>query len=107
MNFLLEENFKNEGLCALYFYTQWLIYHKKMLTMFDKLKYKDINYFAIDALQHKKLVNIYNVNSVPTVILLNSGKEIDRIEGVCLTSAFKAFFDDIYKKVNKLEKKDG
>lgn len=111
MNFVSSEKeiSINNGLCVLYFYTPWLIYHKKMLIMFNKVedKYKDIVYLAVDASYFKKTLSIYNVVSVPTVIVFNKGKEIDRFNGICLTSAFRAFFDDIYKKVKKLGDKNG
>lgn len=104
-----DEEFKiNDGICAAYFYTPWLIYHQKMMVMFDKVKekYKDISYVGIDASQFKRIATIYKVESVPTIIVFNNGKEINRINGVCLTSAFRAFFDDIYKKVKKTEIKN-
>lgn len=106
MNFITsEEDLKiNEGIHAVYFYTPWLIYHKKMMFMFDKIKekYKDISYVGIDAHQFKKITSIYEVDCVPTVIIFNKGKEINRLRGVCLTSAFRAFFDDIYLKSKKV-----
>jgi thioredoxin-like negative regulator of GroEL len=110
MNFIThEEEFKiNSGICAVYFYTPWLIYHKKMLTMIDKVKekYQNISYIGADASQFKRISSMYEVDSVPTVIVFNNGKEINRINGVCLTSAFRAFFDDIYKKVKKAGEKN-
>lgn len=106
MNFITsEDDVKiNNGTHAVYFYTPWLMYHKKMIVMFDKVKekYKNFSYMAIDASQFKRITSIYEVDSVPTVIVFNNGKEINRFSGVCLTSAFRAFFDDIYKKVTKV-----
>jgi len=111
MNFITNEDDVKigKGIYAMYFYTPWLIHHKKMMIMINKVKekYKDICYMGIDASHFKRIVSIYEVESVPTIILFNNGKEIDRINGVCLTSAFKAFFDDIYKKVKKVGVKNG
>jgi len=105
MNFIThEEELKiNNGLCAVYFYAPWLIYHKKMMVMFDKVKekYKDISYIGVDVSQFKKITSIYEVDSIPTVIVFNKGKEVNRLKGICLTSAFRSFFDDIYSKVRK------
>ena len=48
MNFITSENELklNDGLCAVYFYAPWLVYHKKMMVMFNKIKdkYKNINF---------------------------------------------------------------
>jgi thioredoxin-like negative regulator of GroEL len=101
MNFITnEEELKlNEDTQAVYFYAPWLIYHKKMMVMFDKVKnkHKNIIYTAVDISHFKKIADMYEVDSIPTVIVFHKGKEINRINGVCLTSAFKAFFDDILK----------
>ena len=106
MNFITSENELklNDGLCAVYFYAPWLVYHKKMMVMFNKIKdkYKNINYYAVDVSHFKNFSIIYELSSIPTVIVFNNGKEINRITGVCLTSAFRAFFDDIYLKVKKV-----
>lgn len=105
MNFITSELgiVGDKGIYAIYFYSPWLIYHKKMMAMFGKIadKYKDISCVCVDASSFKKTAIIYDITSIPTVVVFNNGKEINRITGVCLTSAFKAFFDDIYKKVKK------
>lgn len=111
MNFITnEEEFKiNEGVNAVYFYAPWIIYHKKMMIMFDKIKdkHKNIIYMGVDVSQFKKIASIYEVDSIPTVIIFNNGKEVNRLSGVCLTSAFRAFFDDIYLKAKKAGDKNG
>jgi thiol-disulfide isomerase/thioredoxin len=82
---------------ALYFYATWMPFHKKMMIMIDKIeqKYKDIEFLAIDVDHFKGLCRRFNIESVPTVLIIDSGKEIKRINGLVMTSAFKSAFVDI------------
>ena len=87
---------------SLYFYASWMPYHKKMINMIQKMemKYKDITFFAIDVDYFKGLCKRFNVTSIPEVLILVDGKEIKRINGMVLTSAFKSAFGDIYNSCN-------
>lgn len=87
---------------ALYFYASWVLGHKKMISMIEKIetKYKDINFFAIDVDYFKSLCTRFKVTSIPEVIILIDGKEIKRINGLILTSAFRSAFSDIYNSCN-------
>jgi len=102
MKFILEESELdiNRGICVLYFYAPWLIYHKKMMAMFDKImpKYNKIKFFGIDINYFKKYVMIYDVKSIPTVVIFYHGIELKRITGICLTSALKSIFIEITSK---------
>jgi thioredoxin-like negative regulator of GroEL len=82
---------------ALYFYASWMPYHNKFLTMISKIedKYKDISFSAIDVEEFKNQCKRFSIDSVPTVIVLKGGKEVKRINGLVLTSAFKSAFADI------------
>ena len=84
---------------SLYFYAQWMPFHKKMLTMISKVeeKHKDVSFFAIDVDHFKGLCKRFNISSIPTVLILNSGMEAKRINGIVMTSAFKSAFSDICK----------
>ena len=83
----------------LYFYASWMPYHKKMINMISKMeqKYKDIDFFAIDVDGFKSFIKRFEINSIPTITILNNGKEIKRLEGLILTSVIKAAFVDICK----------
>ena len=99
MLFITHENeLINKGkIQPLYFYSSWMPYHKKMLIMIDKIeqKYKDINFLAIDADYFKGLCKRFNIESIPTTVIIRDGKEIKRIEGLVMTSAFRSVFVDI------------
>lgn len=97
MNCLLQEqDLKISSLQALYFYASWMPFHKKMLTMIDKIEDKyNISFTAIDVDAYKGLCKRFSVESIPTVLILKDGKEIKKITGIVLTSAFKSAFADI------------
>jgi thioredoxin-like negative regulator of GroEL len=99
MRFITSENeIKLENnLQGIYFYAHWLPYHKKMLTMIGKMedKYKNINFLAVDVDNFSNQCIRFNISSIPTIIILNNGKEIKRINGMVLTSAFKSALADI------------
>jgi len=81
---------------ALYFYGSWMPYHKKMLTMIEKVeeKHPDMKFFAIDVDAFKGICKRFNIDSVPMVLVFN-GRRSRRIIGVVMTSAFKSVFADI------------
>lgn len=84
---------------SLYFYASWMPYHKKMITMIEKMqeKHKGVDFFAIDVDHFNGLCKRFQIDSIPTVLLLKEGTEIKRINGIVLTSAFKSAFADICK----------
>lgn len=93
-----EEDLKIEpGMQALYFYASWMPYHNKFITMISKMedKYKNIIFLAIDVDQFSNQCKRFLVTSIPTVLILKEGKEVKRIMGLVLTSAFKSAFADI------------
>lgn len=88
----------NHKLQALYFYASWQPYHNKFMIMISKIeeKYKDISFCAIDVDQFNTQCKRFSIDSIPTVLIFKEGKEIKRINGLILTSAFKSAFADIY-----------
>lgn len=94
-----DDELNSSSLISLYFYSSWMPYHKKMIIMIDKMeqKYKDIKFLAIDVDHFKGLCKRFNIDSIPTVLIMNNGEELKRIEGMVLTSAFKSAFADICK----------
>lgn len=89
---------------ALYFYAPWLgLHHRKMMTMIGKVqeKHKEIEFIGVDSDQFKGLCKRFNIESIPTVVILKDGVELERITGVVLTSAFKSIFTDICNSETK------
>lgn len=102
MIFITEESdlSAEDKITALYFYSSWMPFHKKMTIMISKVeeKYKDVKFYAIDTDHFKGLCARYDVKQIPTVVIKNNQKELNRIVGLTLTSAFKSVFADICNK---------
>lgn len=98
-----EDSFCLNKIQVLYFYASWMPYHKKMITMIDKMeqKYK-YQYIAVDVDFFKSLCKRFNITSIPTVLIFNNGKELKRINGLVLTSAFKSVFVDICDSIGDI-----
>src|SRR3974377_1276925 len=80
-----------------YFYASWMPYHKKFLTMIGKMeeKHKNIVFSAIDVDAFNNQCKRFSIESIPTVLIMKDGKEVKRINGLTLTSAFRSAFADI------------
>ncbi len=85
------------GVQALYFYASWMPFHKKMLIMIDKIqeKHKDIEFIAIDVDHFKGLCKRFSIESIPMVLVLKDGAEVQGIAGITMTSSFRSAFADI------------
>lgn len=82
---------------ALYFYADWMHFHKKMMIMIEKVEKKfNTAFYAIDADSFGSLCKRYGVDSIPTVIIYNQRKQVNRIDGLAMTSSFVKTFADIY-----------
>lgn len=82
---------------SLYFYASWMPYHNKMMIMISKMeeKYKDVSFLAIDVDHFKGLCRRFNIDSIPTILIISNGEEAKRINGLVMTSAMKSAFADI------------
>jgi thioredoxin 1 len=102
MKFITHEDDVNlDGLHVLYFYASWMPYHKKMMIMIDKIeqKYDNIMFSAVDVDFFKNLCKRFTVASIPSIIVFHDGKEVKRITGMVLTSAFRSVFADICEDI--------
>ena len=92
-----EEIQLNDSIQAIYFYASWMPFHKKMITMIGKIeeKWKEVGFVAVDVDQFTSQCKRFAVESIPTVVILKGGREVKRITGMPLTSAFRAAFGDI------------
>lgn len=58
-------------------------------------KYKDMPFYAIDVDQFRSQCKRFDVDKIPSVVILKEGQEVKRITGLVLTSAFKSAYADI------------
>jgi thioredoxin-like negative regulator of GroEL len=89
-----EEDLKVSGMQVFYFYAPWMPWHKKMLIMIEKAEKKHtVPFLAIDTDAFKSSVRRFGINQVPTMLILENGQELGRLEGLPLTSAFNNFLN--------------
>ena len=90
----------DKPLQSLYFYSSYLPFHKTFLTMISKMedKHKDVSFYGVDTDHFKNQCKRFNVSSIPTVLLFKNGKEVKRINGLTLTSAFRKAYADTFPK---------
>ena len=82
----------SSDLDALYFYLPTMPFHRKFLTIINDIdgKYNNLHFYAIDAEQFKSQCKRFDIKSVPTVMIMRHGREIDRIVGLVRTNVFKS-----------------
>ena len=80
---------------ALYFYSPYMPFHQKFITMISKMKEKQIPFFAIDIEQFGNQGKRFTIDSIPTILILKNGKEIKRLTGIVSTNIFTSAFADI------------
>jgi thiol-disulfide isomerase/thioredoxin len=101
MNFITNEEELKFGKkpTALYFYANWMPFHKKMITMIEKVETKYmVDFLAIDADIFKNICKRFSVESIPLVIIYKNKYEVSRISGLPMTSAFLSAFKEMERK---------
>src|SRR5271155_3717998 len=78
---------------SLYFYSPYMPFHQKFITMISKMK--KIPFFAIDIEQFGNQGKRFAIDSIPTILILKNGKEIKRLTGIVPTNVFTSAFADI------------
>jgi len=76
---------------VVYFYAQNIFQHKKMIIMLELAENnnKNKNFYAVDIDYFQNLAKIFDIESLPTVIITNAGgKEVSRIVGITKTKDF-------------------
>lgn len=89
--------FENNYQC-LYFYINDMPFHKKMISMINKLEiiYPEINFYTINvSLIEKSFIKRFGILNVPILLLFNNSEKILEIKGVALTSSIKHSFKSV------------
>jgi thioredoxin-like negative regulator of GroEL len=99
MIYVLEES--EIDTCAdacLYFYATWLLFHKKMTVLIDKMEdlYPNVKFYAIDIDHMMSLKKAFDIRELPTLVLIQNGAHIKNIVGVPLVAGLRSNFNSIY-----------
>lgn len=80
----------------LYFSAQWCGPCKMFKPIIEQFKQKqpecDVEYINID--EHEELIKQYNINAVPTCVILKNDKEVSRFSGIKNISYIESLVDE-------------
>lgn len=96
------------GLYAVKFWATWCQPCKIFAPTVEKLdgEFNNIEFLSIDADQVPQIVKQYKVRSLPTILILSNGEEIDRITGVQLIEPLRTKLREIQSKYAPEEQKE-
>jgi len=78
-----EEILNSPDRVALDFYGDWCGPYKQMLPILKKVNKSEdnITFYKVDIDTNKDIVETYSIKSIPTVVVIENGKEIGRFAG--------------------------
>jgi|SRR3990167_4659241 len=81
----------DSGLVAVKFWATWCAPCKRMTPIFERVEseFNNVKFFSVDVDQVSSIVQRYRVKMVPTILLLDGGKEVNRINGLVLTEPLR------------------
>ncbi len=90
----------NTPFSVLYFYTNSITYHDKLMIMIEKVqsKYSNINFFAIDCDYLKDFYKQFEIDIIPFIIVFSNGKQIFKTGSFYKTKNFIRLFDNLHQK---------
>jgi thioredoxin 1 len=91
---LNEENFKqmtSKGKVVVDFYADWCGPCQTMKPIFEKAgsELKGINFFKVNVDECADTSQLYGIRSIPTILFMKDGKEVERVLGVLYEEEFK------------------
>jgi len=91
---LNETNFKQStktGKAVIDFYADWCGPCQMMKPIFEKIgkEVKGINFFKANVDESPEIASLYAVRSIPTIVFMKDGKEVERALGVLYEDDFK------------------
>lgn len=84
------------------FTAEWCGPCKKLKPILDNLEDKmNLKIIRLDVEKEDEAVETYTVRSIPTVVILKDGKEVDRVSGLIPSEVLEAKFKLHNKKANE------
>jgi len=81
------------------FFTTWCRPCNLLAPVLEELSedHEDINFVKVDIEAEPELSSDYGITSIPTLVIFNDGKEIDRKTGLLSKTALKDWLSEIEK----------
>ena len=105
-NLFLEGAKMNElesGVCALKFSATWCGPCKKMEPTVERLEleFPKAKFISVDIDEEPALAQKYKVRTLPTILIVKNGQEVNRITGMSLIEPLRKIFRDVMEEVSK------
>jgi thioredoxin len=96
------------GLYAIKFWATWCQPCKLFAPTVEKLdeEFENIEFLSIDAEQVPEIVKRYKVRSLPTIIIVADGEEVERIQGMQLIEPLRTKMRELQNKYAPVERKE-
>lgn len=99
---LNKDNFKKmtkTGKAVVDFYADWCGPCQMMKPIFEKIgkEIKGVNFFKVNVDECPETANLYGIRSIPTILFMKNGKEVDRVLGVVYENDFKSRISSVLK----------
>lgn len=87
----------DSGLVAVKFWATWCAPCKRMDPVIRKMEseFDNIKFISIDIDQVSSIAQKYRIRTVPSLLLFKNGLEVNRINGLVLTSPLRKAFRDL------------
>ena len=97
----------DNGLYVVKFWSTWCQPCKIFAPKIDILdnEFGDIDFISVDIDQVPGLAQKYKIRSLPTLLIIESGKEVNRIEGVQLIEPMRKILRDLSEKMTEQPQK--
>ena len=94
----IDKNVK-QGNVVLDFYAEWCGPCKTMNPLFEKVsaEVRKVNFFKVNVDNNQEAAMVYAVRSIPTIVFIRDGQEVDRALGVLQEEDFKHRIKEAFK----------
>jgi len=90
----------DSGLVAVKFWAAWCAPCKRMEPVIRKMEseFEKVKFISIDIDQVPVIAQKYRIRGLPSLLLFKNGHEVNRINGLVLTSPLRKAFKDLAKE---------
>jgi len=90
----------SSGFVAVKFWAPWCAPCKRMEPVVRKMEaeFSGVTFLSIDIDQIPAIAQKYRIRAIPSLLLFKNGQEINRINGLVLTSPLRKAFKDLTKE---------
>jgi len=90
----------SSGIYAIKFWADWCGPCKKISPLLTQLEteFPSVNFISVDTDETSSLAQKYKVRTLPTVLFLNDGEEVERVTGMAMMEPLRTLFKGVTSK---------